>query len=209
MKVPDNLPLVDGRLACTTCHDSSSSDRHLQARQEHDGLLRGASGGAGGAGGPAGQQFCAQCHPTTGQDRAAAHAMTIGQAHLRWPDHAPRTAALAKLGGKPGDSDTHLCLSCHDGTLASNVGGLFDSHGDTLHGSHPVDVTYREHPIRKGKLDLAVSFFPAQTLDPRIRLIDDQVACASCHSPYAQEPGHLIMSNQRSKLCLSCHDDLR
>ncbi|NNK62673.1 MAG: hypothetical protein HKO98_05620 [Gemmatimonadetes bacterium] len=43
-------------------------------------------------------------------------------------------------------------------------------------------------------------------VDPRIRLFDGNLGCGSCHSVYAGEPGLLVMRNERSRLCTSCHD---
>ncbi|MHC4317018.1 MAG: cytochrome c3 family protein [Planctomycetota bacterium] len=47
---------------------------------------------------------------------------------------------------------------------------------------------------------------PAASLDRRIRLFDNRVGCGSCHSPFADDEALLVMSNLRSRLCLSCHE---
>jgi predicted CXXCH cytochrome family protein len=190
MHVPANLPLHDGRIVCTTCHDNTDADLHAQARRRHDGLLRGAA---------AGPAFCAQCHDPAGTSRASMHAGMLGQAHLRWPQNAPH----------PADGNSRLCLSCHDGAIASGIGSAAQDPGHALTGSHPVDIDYRVNPIRHGTIDRSISFTPAAQLDGRVRLFQGQVACASCHNLYNAQPGRLVMSNLRSSLCLSCHVDLR
>lgn len=67
-------------------------------------------------------------------------------------------------------------------------------------GSHPVDIPYRlTNHFADGPLT------PRFSLDTRVRLFDSNITCASCHSPYATQPALLVMSNQGSRLCLSCH----
>ena len=193
MTVPADLPLQEGRMVCTTCHDSASVDRHVQARQGHNGLLRGSVKGAA---------FCARCHGQTPTGRAAQHAGMLRQAHLRWPG---RSTATLGLPTQPADGDSRGCLSCHDGTIAPDVGAMGKARDAASHGPHPLGVVYRTNPIHAGTIDRHVSFTPVAQLDARIRLVDGQVACASCHSPYASEAKELVMSNRRSSLCLSCH----
>ena len=196
MKVPADLPLHEGKMACTTCHDNSDADRHMQARRRHDGLLLGSDKGV---------KLCARCHDPGQTVRGSMHAGMLGQAHLRWPGRTPRTAGL---GAQPADGDSRLCLSCHDGIIARGVGGMSQNVTGLISDSHPVGMVYRTNPIHAGKIDRSISFTATSQLDARIRLVEGQVACASCHSPYAAEPGRLVMSNLRSNLCLSCHVDL-
>jgi predicted CXXCH cytochrome family protein len=197
IKLPADLPLADGRMTCATCHDNTSADLHAQARQRHDGLLRGPGRGT---------QFCVRCHEPSQATRASMHAGMLGQAHLRWPE---RTARASGVAARPADGDSRLCLSCHDGTIARSVGGASGNPGAVVADSHPVGVVYQTNPIYAGKIDRAISFTPAVQLDARIRLVDGQVACASCHSLYSAEPGRLVMSNLGSNLCLSCHVGVR
>jgi predicted CXXCH cytochrome family protein len=190
MHVPGALPLTDGRIACTTCHDDSGAQAHAQARRNHTSLLRGQ------ARGPA---FCAQCHNPADPSRESMHASVLGHAHLNWPRGAAH----------PADGDSRLCLSCHDGTVARSVGAGAEAPGHITLSSHPVGIDYCINPIHRGLTDHTVSFTAPSQLDLRIRLVDGQVACASCHNLYNAEPGRLVISNLRSRLCLSCHVDLR
>jgi len=48
---------------------------------------------------------------------------------------------------------------------------------------------------------------PRELLDDRIRLPGGEVSCRSCHSLYSPHEGHLVIPNDRSRLCLSCHDE--
>jgi predicted CXXCH cytochrome family protein len=65
---------------------------------------------------------------------------------------------------------------------------------------HPIGVRYTQRRAAG-----AASLVPASALDSRIQLFDNQVGCNSCHSPFSTEKGLLVMSNERSGLCLSCH----
>ena len=90
------------------------------------------------------------------------------------------------------------CLSCHDGSLAGNRrGGL---NGDRS-SEHPVQISYvRAFYKKPGK------FRHPSTLDPRIKLHKGQLQCKTCHNMKSSETkARLVMSNYRSRLCLSCH----
>jgi predicted CXXCH cytochrome family protein len=195
--IPDDLPLEYGRIECTTCHDNRDSADHARARQSHAPLLRREAAG-----------LCAACHDAAGAGRADAHASALGRAHLRWPDDGPPTVSSgsARRPLRP-DAQSHVCLGCHDGAVASDGsdvrGGFgFGSRGAgspaAIGASHPVGVEYAGHS--------GLALRPASMLDPRIRLFDNQVGCGTCHSLFAGGDGLLVMSNYRSSLCLGCHD---
>jgi predicted CXXCH cytochrome family protein len=96
------------------------------------------------------------------------------------------------------DDETQLCLSCHDGLMASDTVAAyaFATPGE-MSPDHPIGVSMAP------RMDSIVRT-PSQ-LDGRIRLFNDRVGCQSCHSPYSNLPKLLVMSNLRSQLCLSCH----
>jgi len=104
-----------------------------------------------------------------------------------------------------------LCLSCHDGVVASDV--FTSSHSTRLAsqvgashlgygglGGHPVGIKY---PVGDPKYHLPA----AVTADGRIKLPDGRVQCTSCHDPHnhGRHAGMLVKSDERSRLCLSCH----
>jgi predicted CXXCH cytochrome family protein len=126
--------------------------------------------------------LCVQCHDPTSTAASEIHATTLRRAHLL--SSVPADTSEDGL-----DAESAECIACHDGSIAA---------GDSI---HPVGVQYRTsapHPL--------IPLKPAFTLDPGIRLFDDRVGCGSCHSPYSKRPDLLVMSNRRSRLCLSCHD---
>lgn len=181
MPVPADLPLEQGQITCVTCHDDSSAEAHARARLQHNSLLR------------TNADLCSQCHDQSIMTRQSMHGSALGQAHLAWP-------------GQPRHTDTHdsdrtnTCLSCHDGSLASDPGVRVGA-GARSDTDHPIGIVYSPRSMAKVR-----TLVPAAMLDSRIRLFDGKVGCGSCHSPYSSREKLLIMSNRDSALCLSCHD---
>lgn len=149
-----------------------------------------------------------------------------GQAErgLCLPCHTPHiTSAEAPLltqrGGPvrpfPGvdvelDASSLLCLSCHDGLLAPDV--FAGSHAAT--GLPPAEAggprrSLRNHPLGVRYPDGDAKYQPRTFAEAEggIKLPGGRVQCVSCHDPHntARHAGMLIRSNERSRLCLSCH----
>ena len=88
-----------------------------------------------------------------------------------------------------------------------NLGG--DS-GVDLTNDHPIGFSYTDAAGEKGPLSLNV----VSALDSRIKLFGPakNVECTSCHDPhvdnisYPLQKPFLVMENDSSKLCLSCHN---
>ena len=124
-------------------------------------------------------------------------------------------------------TDSTLCLSCHDGTVAGSPGALVaygqvpmsgkmnaaDVFGTNLTTMHPVSFTL---PL-KSSPDLAPSLTanPPSTADQTgaVKLINGNVECTSCHNPHVQNtdpnnPNFLVIDNSSSALCLACHSTI-
>ena len=124
-------------------------------------------------------------------------------------------------------TDSTLCLSCHDGTVAGSPGALVaygqvplsgqmnsaDVFGTNLTTMHPVSFTL---PL-KSSPDLVPSLTanPPSTADQTgaVRLINGNVECTSCHNPHVQNtdpnnPNFLVIDNSSSALCLACHSTI-
>lgn len=126
---------------------------------------------------------------------------------------------MASRPGQPTGA-SRLCLSCHDGTIALGnlagsttpiemVGGITRMPpGDTnigydLGDDHPISFPYTSAlASTRGELK------DPSTLPPEISLEDGQILqCTSCHDPHKNPHGmFLVMANQGSALCLSCHE---
>ena len=194
LSVPASLPLEEGRITCTTCHVDSTA-AHAQARTHPSALLRTADDGT----------FCIQCHNSVALTRAAQHSAALSRAHLLWAPGSPagQFNAAVRAPATPITravvDETRVCLSCHDGTVASDA----SAKGDGTHAGagHPTSVRYGGTNLGSPRTPLV----PIGSVDPRLRLFNGQVGCATCHSPYSSEAKLLVMRNDRSALCLSCH----
>jgi predicted CXXCH cytochrome family protein len=126
-------------------------------------------------------------------------------------------------------SNSTLCLSCHDGTVAGSAGALIPYGNVPMSGNwNAGDVLTTDlstmHPINF-KLPLqcpnndcdsiglvqSLTATPPSTADTtgKVRLIGGNVECGSCHNPHAQntDPNgyFLVISNTSGALCLACH----
>ncbi len=182
--LPGDLPLSwEGKMTCSTCHDIHSEE----ARRS---LRRPVSGAA----------FCSACHGS-GFAAEPGHTASIGRAHLmKYTEDREKSRV---------DSVSRGCLGCHDGSLGLNddvqIRSGSWSHGKSLsrydpQGSHPIGINYRRALLKRGGLR------PVERLNPAIKLIDGKVGCPSCHDPFGTEKRKLAVANNRSQLCLECHD---
>ncbi|MFQ5464814.1 MAG: cytochrome c3 family protein [Thermodesulfobacteriota bacterium] len=186
MAVPAGLPLDwKGQITCATCHPAHGpghGDFHLRSTAS-------------------GQGFCILCH---GDIESALHRVSIGAAHsgtamqgLMAPWAVENT--LDELSVK--------CLSCHDAVFA--VESLVESRGPLggfYHNtmgiglSHPIGVSYIE-----ARMKSPGAYRPLRDLPDQIKLFGGLVGCGSCHNPYSKQHDRLVMSNERSALCMACH----
>ncbi len=131
---------------------------------------------------------------------------------------ASTTLTLVLLGlSSPGyallDPDSIECLSCHDASVASDVTLQVCSLPDC---DHPLGVDYVM--AASSNYGLRQPF----DLDPSIKLVNNNIGCATCHVPYSPDDHTilsamrgtvypespdpmLVMDNRRSELCLGCH----
>lgn len=95
-----------------------------------------------------------------------------------------------------------LCLSCHDGTIASDQAinmneGEKISSGFDLDKNHPVSIDYNTALSRKGLKKL----HHPSTINP-LKLYNGKVECATCHNIH--QSFQLRMS--KKDLCFRCHN---
>lgn len=183
---PASLPLDAGRLTCLTCHDEDRARGHEARTASGVAYLRGTDSAGG---------LCVQCH-TGGPDAASAHAAGLGRAHL--------SRGSRRAGPHPGgrlDAESTGCVGCHDGSTASDAGGhaMSISPGEGP-SDHPIGVLVSAKSTRE---DCTIR--TPHAIDPRVRLYNNAIGCGSCHNVYSDQEDLLVMSNQRSALCLSCH----
>lgn len=119
-------------------------------------------------------------------------------------------------------SDSNLCLSCHDGSIAPGqtlAYGPFpmtgrmasqDSFGTNLSNSHPFSLVL---PL-KDSPDLVPSLCnKGVTADPTgaVQLIKGNIECTSCHNAHVQATdviglNFLVRNASSGQLCLACHE---
>jgi predicted CXXCH cytochrome family protein len=148
-----------------------------------------------------GRDLCLPCH--------TAH-ITAGQAPLldRRPTTTQPIRPYQTLNVEL-NAASLLCLSCHDGVTArdiystSHATTLADQLGISQRGlqlqSHPIGIRY---PIADPKYN------PPQTVEAAgLKLPQGRIECTTCHDPHNSRrvPRFLKISNERSRLCLTCH----
>lgn len=186
MGVPAYLPLRDGRMTCTTCHDEGLARDHEKGGGRKGDFVRPGGDAIG---------LCVSCH-TSGTGRAGSHGAGLTRAHLQ-------TVRTRSKGARPSiDGESIACMSCHDGATARDAGNhrMLGERGE-FSADHPIGVPL-EAP-RREREELVLR--PASGVDHRVRLFDGNVGCGSCHSVYSSRERLLVMSNARSALCTSCH----
>ncbi len=127
-------------------------------------------------------------------------------------------------------SDSTLCLSCHDGTVAvgqtiaygpmiinGTINGTDLVGGADVNNQHPLQP---QHPFSlvlplQDSVDLIATLVASgKTGDPAVNLIKGNVECGSCHDPHVQNKDQvsttfLVRDSSKGQMCLACHDPTR
>ena len=119
-------------------------------------------------------------------------------------------AFAARFAGNPGgvDSLSNECLSCHDGVMAQNFKIRIKNNPNNrvmsledIIGGHPVGMEYDRYLSgSKGKEYRADVKFNSEAV-----FAEGKIGCLTCHNPLNTARGHLVMNNDKSELCFSCH----
>ncbi len=129
-----------------------------------------------------------------------------------------KTSASPPLG-----SNSTLCLSCHDGTVAvgtltpygqvsmsGSLAGTPADLGTNLQSTHPFNFITPLQPTTDLWPSLSASPPSTQDTTGAVQLINGNVECGSCHNPHVQNidssSDFLVIDNSQSALCLSCHN---
>ena len=178
-KVPTQMPLRNSLVTCVTCNDIHSENETASGEKTY--YLRTTSFDK--------RSFCISCHGE--EDRYSQPLEQSG--HIYGTDIAHVGVYYRKqIISKEFDALSAACLSCHDSTIAFDPG-----HNEA--GTHPIGTDYRNAKKNNHKLK------PFRNVVGEIKLFNRRVTCGTCHDFYSTNKNKLVMSNDGSKLCLSCH----
>lgn len=195
--VPRYMPLDDhSRITCLTCHNESKFSgisNYLNDGRERF-LHR-----------PEGIQFCGSCHmEMDGTLQEQSHWQFSTRAHLGLINSRSSISESYNQTISGLDIESRTCLSCHD-----EVSVMIPADGETPQqrelrwrsmSDHPIGISYDNVALRRP------GHYRYPLLDRQIRLSNGRVGCGSCHSLYSQMRKNLVIRNQRSALCLKCHN---
>lgn len=197
MTVPSALPLVDGKIACRTCH-SAHANGQFQSDAATAVFLR-AQNSAG--------ELCIGCH----QDKTRGPKLgTHPTGGMPWAIPKPIIEAGAKPGPNPreltctvchmphgsqndhllvmGTESNQLCMTCHDQMRP----GMFREGSHTEHPLQPVVNAEQKAAIAR----LGTKLGPG-----------DKLVCLSCHKLHHGKGERFMLAEELtdSKFCINCH----
>ena len=176
--LPADLPLVNGRLGCLTCHFAHP----LSDRSEKFGLyhLRKPGNGAG---------FCTACHRLNDKEHQFLENV-----------HGNSSGVIAVNGSL--DTYSLQCVTCHDRHLDKGFGRAATGKRfrPDQQFNHPIGLSLDQAAGRNPR-----KFKPAGTLPKKIRFFNGKIGCGTCHNIFSKEKGMLVTNNHQSRLCLECH----
>lgn len=166
--------------------------------------------------------FCAYCHaPHSGLDVGLWNQKLTTQNYTMYTSDTETNRGTQPILG----TDSNLCLSCHDGTVAvgatvvygqvTTQGSMYplDVFGSNLQPSHPFSLVL---PLQDNIHLIASLVASGKTGDPTgaIKLINGNVECTSCHNPHVQakdlvSQNFLVKDSSNGQMCLACHDPTR
>ncbi len=112
-----------------------------------------------------------------------------------------------------------ICLACHDGNVAQDIGISLPSGKVVKRKQKIVMITNlkdtmnlrHDHPLglHMKSISRINNWIYSEPLDENLRLFNDLVECATCHSVHNTTPFQPFLStdNHASRMCLSCHNE--
>jgi predicted CXXCH cytochrome family protein len=165
---------------------------------------------------------CLYCHaPHSG----AGGATPLWNQTLTTQTYTPYESSTYHESGTPQPplgTDSNLCLSCHDGTIAPGqtiaygkipmTGSMktSDVFGTNLSSSHPFSLVL---PLKDSPYLVASLVAQGTTVDPSgaVHLVNGNIECTSCHNPHVENTDQivgqfLVRDASNGQLCLACHE---
>jgi predicted CXXCH cytochrome family protein len=180
MSIPKDMPLVEGRLNCVTCHYAHPKENIQLFVKKHNYLRRNVEG----------VFFCLECHTVDNKGHIVLEKVHTGS--YKVTDNTTRI-----------DPVSLECIVCHDSHMKADVSSL--GAGTWKHFSrkfnHTIGASYKKIGMKNIK-----KFRPMGSMSKEIRLYDGKVGCGTCHNIYSKEKNMLVVKNSGSQLCLECHN---
>ncbi len=178
LSIPADMPLVEGRLTCITCHYVHPNENMDFIDNKY--ILRRLTKG---------MYFCITCHEVDKDKHIVTTNIHPGTYNVR--DYNTRI-----------DSMSLTCIECHDSYIDSPVSFL--GAGTWNHNrneyNHPIGLEYDSVSAGDSR-----NYQPSSTLSEDMKLFDGKIGCGTCHNIYSNEENMLVMDNIRSRLCFECH----
>jgi predicted CXXCH cytochrome family protein len=229
-------PPVKGAQTPEQIQGKEPQNRIAQPVHKRDDLLSGdvlgmhnlSAGGPSPIQGP-GNGPCIYCHvPHSGLSNLSGQVAPLWNQTLSTATYATYTSSTninRDNQQMPLGSDSALCLSCHDGTVAVADTVLFgslpttgswlpgDDFSTQLQSSHPFSLV---KPLQDNIDLISTLVSQGKTGDQsgRLQLVNGNVECTSCHNPHVQVTdktslNFLVINSANGQMCLDCHDPTR
>lgn len=181
MSIPKDMPLVEGRLNCVTCHYVHPKENIQFFVKNHNYLRRNVKG----------VFFCLECHTVDKKGHIVLEKVHIGSYKV--------TDSTVRI-----DQLSLECIVCHDSHMKADVDSLGAGTWDHFNQkfNHTIGVSYKYFGMRNIN-----KFKPLGSMSREIRLYDGKVGCGTCHNIYSKEKNMLVISNANSNLCIQCHNN--
>ena len=168
---------------------------------------------------------CTYCHvPHSGNgDLAPLWNQTLS--HATYTTYTSTTVKNRDNQQSPLGTDSGLCLSCHDGTVAvadTVLFGQLSTRGNWIQGDNFTTQLETSHPFSlikplQDNIDLISTLVSqGRTGDPTgaVHLVGGTIECTSCHNPHVQaidkvSMTFLVRDSSSGQMCLACHDPKR
>ena len=179
MTVPADMPLVDGKLTCITCHFAHPKENFQFYSKKHYYLRRQVKG----------VFFCTECHKIDSKGH-----IVFANIHEGSYVVTDTTTRIDRMSLE--------CIECHDTYIndsAESLGaGTWNHFRESL--PHPIGISYKK--IQRERMR---EFKPPGMLNKEIRLFNDNIGCGTCHNIYSKVKNMLVMED-KGELCLQCHN---
>lgn len=197
ISVPAALPLVDGKIACRTCHSAHVSGQ-FNADVSTAVFLRVKNESS---------ELCVSCHADKTRGPSFGTHPTGG---MPWPVPKKLVDAGARLGANPRELTCQVCHTPHgsanDHLLVLGTGSneLCMTCHDQMRPGMFRDDSRTEHPLRpavNAEQAAAVRELGTKLGD------DDRLICLSCHKLHHGKGEHFMLAEELtdSRFCIRCH----